>query len=138
MVKLRNIIRIIFIEIRYLYFTKLFGMNFKRNVRISLKAHLDKTNPKGIHIGNGSYVAAGAFILTHDFSRDIHKNTYIGENCFIGINSIILPGIKIGNSVIVGSGSVVTKDIPSNCIVAGNPAKIIKEGISTTKYGQII
>ena len=40
-----------------------------------------------------------------------------------------MPGVKIGNQVIVGAGSVVTKDVPSNCIVAGNPAKIIKTGI---------
>jgi acetyltransferase-like isoleucine patch superfamily enzyme len=41
-----------------------------------------------------------------------------------------MPGVKIGNEVIVGSMSVVTKDVPSNCIVAGNPAKIIKTGIT--------
>ena len=46
-------------------------------------------------------------------------------------------GVKIGDEVVVGSGSVVTKDVPSNCIVAGNPAKIIKEGIKTKKFGQI-
>ena len=49
-----------------------------------------------------------------------------------------MPGVTIGDEVIVGSGAVVTKDVPSNCIVAGNPAKIIKEGIHTTKYGKLI
>lgn len=48
-----------------------------------------------------------------------------------------MPGIRIGDSVVVGSGSVVTKDIPSNCIVAGNPAKIIRTDINTIKYGMI-
>ena len=49
-----------------------------------------------------------------------------------------MPGVKIGDHVIVGSGSIVTHDVPSNCIVAGNPARIIKENIVTKKYGQII
>ena len=47
-------------------------------------------------------------------------------------------GIKIGDNVIVGSGAVVTRDVPSNCIVAGNPARIIREGIKTTRFGQMI
>lgn len=121
-----------------MYFSKVYKMDISNGARISMKAKLDKTNPKGIHIDDGSYIAAGAYILSHDFSRNIHTDTYIGKNCFIGINAIILPGVKIGDCVIIGSGSVVTKDIPSNCIAAGNPAKIIKEDIKTKKYGQIL
>lgn len=56
-------------------------------------------------------------------------DTYIGNNVIVGINSIILPGVKIGNHVVVGAGSVVTKDVPDHTIVAGNPARIIREGI---------
>ncbi|WP_276866657.1 DapH/DapD/GlmU-related protein [Bacteroides heparinolyticus] len=52
----------------------------------------------------------------------------IGDNCFIGNGAILLPGITIGNEVIVGAGSVVTKDVPSNTIVAGNPARVIRGG----------
>lgn len=52
--------------------------------------------------------------------------TEIGDNCYIGAGSIIMTPIRIGNNVTIGAGSVVTKDIPDNCIVAGNPAKIIK------------
>ena len=50
----------------------------------------------------------------------------IGNNVFIGMKSTILKGVHIGNNVIVGAGSVVVKDVPDNCIVAGNPAKIIR------------
>ena len=46
--------------------------------------------------------------------------------------------VKVNDNVIVGSGAVVTKDIPANCIVAGNPARIIKEGIQTKKFGQLM
>jgi acetyltransferase-like isoleucine patch superfamily enzyme len=49
-----------------------------------------------------------------------------------------MAGVKIGNEVIIGSGAIVTKDIPSNCVAAGNPAKILKTGIKTSKYGKLI
>jgi acetyltransferase-like isoleucine patch superfamily enzyme len=50
----------------------------------------------------------------------------IGNNVFIGYNSIIMPGVTIGDNVVIGAGAVVTKDIPSNCVVAGVPAKPLK------------
>lgn len=56
---------------------------------------------------------------------DICKCT-IGDNVYIGAGAIIMSPVTIGDNVIIGAGSVVTKDIPSNCIVAGNPAKVIK------------
>ena len=48
------------------------------------------------------------------------------NNVFIGCNSIIMGGVRIGNNVVIGAGSVVTKDIPDNSVVVGNPAKVIK------------
>lgn len=54
------------------------------------------------------------------------SNFIIGNNCYFGAGAIIMGPIKIGNNVTIGAGSVVTKDIPDNCVVAGNPAKIIK------------
>ena len=51
----------------------------------------------------------------------------IGNNVWIGANVTILKGVKVGDNSIIGAGSVVVKNIPKNCIVAGNPAKIIKE-----------
>jgi acetyltransferase-like isoleucine patch superfamily enzyme len=138
MVKLRNAVRLFFIYIKYLFFTRVYGMNIHKTCRISFKANLDKTYPKGINIGKDSYVAAGAYILSHDYSRNLHLNTHIGEACFIGINVIIMPGITIGDHVIIGSGSVVTKDVPSNSIAAGNPARILKSDINTKKFGQLL
>lgn len=113
-------------------------MNISSKARISFGAKLDKTYAKGIHIEDDSYIASGAIVFAHDFSRNLHVDTFIGKRCFIGANAIILPGIKIGDEVIIGTGAVVTKDVPSNCIVAGNPAKIIREGIKTKRFGQLV
>ncbi len=96
----------------------------------------DKTYPKGVHIGAYSYVAFDTAILAHDRTRGLYRDTRIGENCFIGARSIILPGVQIGDNCVIGSGSVVTKDVPSRCIAAGNPAKIIRENIEVGRYGR--
>lgn len=134
---IRNTIRLLVISIRHFVLCNIYGMNIDKSARISYGAKLDKTNPQGVYIGEESYIASGAIVFTRDFSRGIHKDTFIGKRCFIGANAIIMCGVTIGDEVVVGSGAVVTKDVPSNCIVAGNPAKIIKEGIYTRKYGQL-
>lgn len=136
--KLRNYIRITIIFLHRIIYTKIYGMKIHSTARISCGAKLDKTNPKGIFIGEESYIASGAIIFSHDFSRSMHENKYIGKKCFIGANAIVMCGVKIGNECIIGAGTIVTKDIPDNCIAVGNPAKILKVGISTKRFGQLI
>lgn len=96
---------------------------------------------KSIKIGNYTRVGANCKIIDNDFHpvelEYRHKalnEEYarrapieIGDDCFIGMNSIILKGTKLGNNVIVGAGSVVHGTFPDNCIIAGNPAKIVKK-----------
>lgn len=126
---LRSIIWKKFTDMYPVYLSKIKKMDVAKGVRIAPLAHLDKTYPSGIHIGERTLILKGAFVLSHDSCRSLHADTYIGRDCIIGINAIILPGVKIGNEVVVGAGAVVTKDVPDNCIVAGNPAKVIKTGI---------
>lgn len=121
--------------VRISYLNKVWGMNISKTAKISLKAKLDFTNPKGVNIGDGSYIAFGTVILTHDMCRNLSKSVIIGKNCFIGGNAILMPGVTLGDSVIVGAGSVVTKSFESNVIVSGNPAKVIKRDINTTTLG---
>jgi acetyltransferase-like isoleucine patch superfamily enzyme len=110
-------------------------MDLAEGVRLSLKANLDRTNPRGIHIGRYSGVSFNAVILSHDFLNNRHVDTWIGERCQIGACTLIYPGVRIGNGVIVAAGSVVTRDVPDGCIVAGNPARIVEKGINPGKYG---
>lgn len=120
---------------------RLKGYNVPYSTVVERDCLFDKLYPKGIHIGESCLIASGTVILSHDHCKRVNgmpyiTDTYIGDRCFIGIRSFILPGVKIGNEVIVGSMSVVTKDVPSNCIVAGNPAKIIKTGITMNEKAE--
>ncbi len=88
-----------------LYLRRKYKMSIGEDVRISWKARLDKTvNPQGIHIGHRTWILAGAVILSHDHCRHLKADTYIGSDCVIGINAIIMPGLHIGNQVIIGGG----------------------------------
>jgi len=124
------------IRLRSIFLRKIWGYKLSDSTRISFSAYLDKTNPNGIEIQDYTLIARGAVILSHDYTRGIRANTKIGKYCLIGTNSIVLPGVTIGDHVVVGAGAVVTKDVESNSIVVGNPAKVIKK-INTGAYGKI-
>ncbi len=123
------------IGLHVLFYRRVLGVDIGKGVKISLRARIDFTNPRGVHIGDGTYVAFDSVIFAHDMSRLLHTDTYIGKNCFVGAQAIIMPGVRVGDSCIIGSGAVVTKDVPSGSIVAGNPARIIRSGIRTVQYG---
>jgi acetyltransferase-like isoleucine patch superfamily enzyme len=98
---------------------------------------LDKSYPRGVHIGERTAVNFGACVLTHDTPRRLHLHTWIGKECNIGARSIIMPGVKVGDNCVVAAASVVMKDVPPNCLVAGNPARIMEKGIQTGPLGII-
>ena len=86
-----------------------------------------------IYIGKSTWIAPNVGIITtnHDiYNPDDHvvgKDVKIGERCWIGMNSIILPGVELGKNTVVGAGAVVTKSFKEgNCVIAGNPARVIK------------
>ena len=111
------------------------GVTVGRNCRLLITRW--GSEPFLITIGNQVTITAGTRLVTHDGSLELisddagrrfqYRRISIGNNVFIGVNSIILPGVQIGDNVIVGAGSVVTKSIPAGKIVGGNPARIIGE-----------
>lgn len=87
-----------------------------------------------ISIGPGTYIAQNVGLITenHDVNNlDEHQepqNISIGSNCWIGMNSVILPGVVLGDKTIVGAGAVVTSSFPKgHVVIAGVPARVIKE-----------
>jgi len=87
----------------------------------------------GIIIGSNVGFGAGTKIISSIHSHnnhskhDIAEPIIIGNNVFVGANSVILPSVKIGDNVVIGAGSIVVKDIPPNSIAIGNPCKVIKK-----------
>ena len=106
------------------------------NVNIEQNFHCTCANK--VTIGEGTLITqnVGIFDINHIYSN-IHqriqdqdfdiKDVSIGKNCFIGMNTVILPGSKIGDHSIVGASSVISGEIPSYTVVVGNPYKIIKK-----------
>src|SRR6476620_11192623 len=95
------------------------------------------SEPYLITIGNHVTLTAGVRFLTHDGgvwtlrhidpAMDVIAPIAVGDNVFIGLNAIILPGVRIGSNVVIGAGSVVTKDVPDNTVAAGNPARVLND-----------
>lgn len=129
---LRNVL----VNARRNMFIRVFGMDIHPTVQMSLSAKLDMTFPKGVHVGEYTYLAFESRILSHDRTRGMYLHTRIGKNCFIGGRSMILPGVTIGDNCVIGAGSIVTRDVPPNSIVAGNPAKVIRSDVKVGRYGR--
>lgn len=107
-----------------------FGKNVYANFNLTL------VDDGHIYVGDYTMFAPGVIVATagHPILPELREKVYqynmpvhIGRNCWIGAGAIILPGITIGDNVVVGAGSVVTKDLPSNVVAVGNPCHVIRE-----------
>lgn len=117
------------------------GVNLKGKPRfISMSTHFDDFEK--ITLGDRITISSKVFLLTHDYSLTTALIAYgkppktdtatirsikVGNNVFIGMNCILLPGTTIGNNVIVGAGSIVKGNIPDYSVVSGNPAVLISD-----------
>lgn len=101
-------------------------------------ANFNFTTVDDTHIYVGDYTMFGPNVVLatagHPINAELRQKGYqynapihIGKNCWLGSGVLVLPGITIGDNVIIGAGSVVTKDIPSNVVAVGNPCKVLRE-----------
>jgi acetyltransferase-like isoleucine patch superfamily enzyme len=114
-------------------YLRLSGVSIGKNTFVSLGAKLDTCRGK-IIIGDGCEITRGCVIVSHDAAvKRIDRKgnrvgtVRIGNNVFIGVNSVVLRDVTIGDNSVIGAGSIVTKDVPSNVVVAGNPARVIRD-----------
>lgn len=111
------------------------GVKIGKHVHIGPGCTLDYPYPYFVIIEDGASLAGNNYVLAHSTPMEYHKQcvesfvapTVIGRNVWVGVNATILPGVTIGKGAIVAAGAVVTKDVPPRTLVAGVPAKIVKE-----------
>ena len=110
------------------------GVKVGEHCRIYIKSW--GSEPFLVSIGDHVTVTSGVKFITHDGSTCLVKDEQgkryqrfapiqVGSHVFIGVNSIIMPGVSIGSNVVIGAGSVVTKDIPDHSVAIGVPAKVV-------------
>lgn len=116
------------------------GAKIGKNLRLNCDASCFGTEPYLIEVGDNCLFASGVRIMTHDGGISVLNNlnyfdgksmdkmspVKIGSNVYIGVEAKIMPGVTIGDNVIIGAGAIVTKDIPSNSVAVGLPARVIK------------
>lgn len=140
--RLRMVLALMIQRLRYWQY-RLRGYDIDVSTQMERGLNLDRINPNGIHIGADTIVTSKVTILSHYLRAHVYTDkkgqkrtnytgevcdTYIGKSCVIGVGATIMGGVHIGDYCVVGAGSVVTKDVPDKTIVAGNPARVIKEG----------
>lgn len=114
------------------------GVVIGKNLRLfnHNSIRFDITTPGMITVGDNVSITADVSILTHDFCSSVFRQKYydyvpgrskvvIGNNVYIGQKAMILRGVTIGDNVIIGAGAIVTKDIPSDSVVSGIPARVV-------------
>jgi acetyltransferase-like isoleucine patch superfamily enzyme len=100
------------------------GAKIGNNVKIF--GILDGINPHLIEIGDNVIIGRGSALLAHCPIRG-GRGVKIGSNTWLGYGVMVLPGVTIGDHCVIGAGSVVTRDVPPNSIVAGHPARVLRE-----------
>ena len=143
-------IRRVFTKIYYLAYSRLNHVGFAKHIGVNMGDNIHiygnpismfGTEPWCITLGNNVHITRDVLFITHDGGTLLYRHKIpdleitapivLGNDVYIGVRSLILPGVTIGNDCIVAAGSVVTKDVPDNSVVGGIPARFIK---STDDY----
>lgn len=112
------------------------GFKLAADVDISLSAVLGPRVQGAIAIGDQTTVGPLS-ILSAALPDGGIAPIKIGRRCFIGANCVIAPGISIGDGVVVAAGAVVLRNVPDDCMVAGNPARVVRRGLRAGRFGRL-
>lgn len=113
------------------------GIKIGEDCFISPQAYFDRAKPNMIEIGDNCMITRNCMILCHTDAfmggrRKIwtgkreFKRVKVGNNVYIGVDTIVMPGVTIGDNVVIGAKSLVNEDIPSNSVALGIPAKVVR------------
>lgn len=134
---LKKLFLICLAKIHHVKYAKYIGVNMGENISIyGNPLNMFGTEPWCVTLGTNVHITREVLFITHDGGTLLFRNEIpdleitapikVGNNVYIGVRSLILPGVTIGNNCIVAAGSIVTKDIPDNSVFGGVPAKFIK------------
>ena len=138
----RRVVEELMMRVNYQGYLRIIGVNYGDRCRFGRNITWG-SEPYLINLGNHVTVTNGVVFISHDGGVWVGRDQYpalnvfgqitVGENSFIGIGTIILPGVSIGKNCVIGAGSVVTRDIPDDSVAAGVPCRVIR---STDEYIQ--
>lgn len=111
-------------------YRRMLGMKVGDHTAFALMVMVDVFFPEKIFIGSNTIIGYNTTILAHEYLIHEYRlgEVHIGSNVMVGANSIILPGVTIGDHAVIGAGTVVHKDVAAGSFVAGNPLQVIREG----------
>lgn len=114
------------VKLKHWMYRNLLKMNIGAHTAFAFKVVPDLLHPEYITVGENCVIGYNTTILTHEFLVGEFRtgHVYIGNHTLIGANVTILPGVKIGDYVMVGAGTVVSKDIPNHTLAYGNPMQL--------------
>ncbi|MFK5636019.1 acyltransferase [Ornithinimicrobium sp. LYQ103] len=134
---LRQLFRTVHSKVSPLGYASSLGVKLGEDVHFyGMRPGMFSTEPWLIRIGSHVHITSGCQFVTHDGGTlalrhltpdlEVTAPIIVGNRVYIGMNSMILPGVTIGDDVVIGAGSMVTKDIPAGSVAAGVPARVIK------------
>jgi acetyltransferase-like isoleucine patch superfamily enzyme len=151
---LRRLLKVFIVPFRMFYavynpvaYARRIGVVIQGRVKIYGSSYaMFSSEPYLVTLGDNVYISVNARFVCHDgstlpFRKDIPDlelagEIVVGDNVFVGMGALILPNVKIGNNCIIGANSVVTKNVPDGVIVAGNPARIVRQTDDFLKRAQ--
>ncbi len=113
------------------------GISIDPSASISLSSRFIGGQPGGISVGADTLVAFKTLLDARDLATGTVRPIRIGQRCFIGGGSMIMPGVTLADEVIVAAGAVVFHDVPARSIVAGNPARVVRSDIKVGRFGRL-